>query len=77
MHQLVSRTAAEVGKPKSQDCVVRSISIADDSIIEWRIPTHAEIMAQSSATWGKQYDRIERKTVQGGLPIIIERIGVA
>jgi hypothetical protein len=53
---------------------VKSKSIADDSIIEWRIPTRREIMAQSSATWGQQYDRQERRNVQGGLPIVIERV---
>jgi hypothetical protein len=53
---------------------VKSKSIADDSVIEWRLPTRREAMAQSSATWGEQWDRIERKTVAGGLPILIERV---
>ena len=53
---------------------IKSISIGDGEPMVWRIPTRAEAMAQSSATWGKQYDRVERKVVEGGLPILIERM---
>lgn len=53
---------------------IRSISIADGSEVVWRVPTRAEAMANSRETWGKQYDRVERRTIEGGLPIIFERM---
>lgn len=59
---------------KSDIRTVKSISIWGGEPMTWRIPTRAEAMAQSSATWGKQYDRVERKMVEGGLPIVIERM---
>lgn len=53
---------------------VKSKSIADDSVVEWRLPTRREVHLNSIATWGKQFDRVERKVVEGGLPIVIERM---
>jgi hypothetical protein len=53
---------------------VKSISIGDDVVTEWRVPTRAEAMARSSETWGRQYDKVERRNIDGGLPIVIERL---
>ncbi len=53
---------------------IKSKSVADDSVIEWRVPSRRETLLHSTSTWGRQYDRIERKVVEGGLPIVIERM---
>lgn len=40
----------------------------------WRIPSMREMMANASATYGEQFDRVDRKVVRGILPIVMEQI---
>lgn len=38
------------------------------------IPSLSEAMRHSRNTWGKQHDPIERRVVEGGLPIVMQRV---
>jgi hypothetical protein len=38
------------------------------------VPTVHEALKQSKATWDKQYDSIERKMVEGGLPVLWAKV---
>jgi len=40
---------------------VKSISLSGLPDMTWRIPTRAEVLANSLKTWGQQYDPIEGK----------------
>ena len=53
---------------------VKSISLSGLPDMTWRIPTRAEVLANSLKTWGQQYDPIEGKVMKGGLPIVIEKV---
>lgn len=53
---------------------IRAYSMKDDAYHEYAVPLKREAIANSEATWGSQYDRIERRTVEGGLPIVIPRL---
>lgn len=54
--------------------LIHSVSINGGEPKTWRVPTRAEALARSRETWAKQYDRVERRTVEGGLPILFEQV---
>lgn len=52
---------------------VSAYSLRDGARHEYLVPSMSEAIAHSKATWSKQYDPVERRTVEGGLPILIQR----
>jgi hypothetical protein len=39
----------------------------------WQLPSASALLAHSKATCGKQYDRVERELVEGGLPYVLAK----
>lgn len=48
--------------------------VRDRSVNTYNVPSRAEHMANSKDTWGSQYDPVERRVIEGGLPLFWEQV---
>lgn len=46
----------------------------DTTISTYLVPSMAASILNSKETWGRGYDDVERKVVEGGLPVLWERL---
>lgn len=47
---------------------IKVYRLGDDSYVTYEVPSRREAIAHAEDTFGRQFDRIERKHVEGGLP---------
>lgn len=53
---------------------VKAYRLGDGGYSEYLVPSIKDAVRHSEETWGRQYDPRERKMIEGGLPIVIERV---
>lgn len=53
--------------------LIRAYSFKAEQYHAYSVPTIHETVEHSNATWGKQYDPVERRVIEGGLPLLWER----
>lgn len=46
----------------------------EDSYVEYLVPRIVQARKYIGDTWGVQYDRTEKKLVEGGLPLVWEKV---
>jgi len=46
----------------------------EEGYVEYLIPRIVQARNYIGETWGSQYDRVEKKLVEGGLPLVWERL---
>lgn len=49
-------------------------SLEQEKYVEYEIPSKAMSMEHSERTWGTQWDAVERKHVEGGLPLLWNKV---
>lgn len=54
--------------------IITATNIATGAVSTWKAPTSAEAIEHSKRTHGRQYDPVERKTVEGGEPMVWEKV---
>lgn len=52
-------------------------SLREGRYVAYALPTMNRLMEHSQSTWNKQFDSVERKTFEGGLPYVLERTDVS
>jgi len=54
--------------------LIKAYSLSQDCNTSYLIETQLEAARRSKETWGEQYDRIERRVVTGGIPVVWKRV---
>lgn len=49
---------------------IKSTNVVTGAVRVWNVPSVDEAIAHSKETHGRQYDPIERKTIEGGKPMV-------
>jgi hypothetical protein len=60
--------------PEKPKALIRVWSNFEDGYVEYLIPRIVEARKYIGDTWGQQYDKTEKKLVEGGLPLIWEKV---
>lgn len=47
---------------------IKAYRLGTDDYAEYIVPSLREAHAQMRATWGRQFDKIERGKIEGGIP---------
>ena len=53
---------------------IKVINLYTGNYNQWVVPSKYDLLDRSKTTWGKQYDKIEREIVEGGLPYVMQRV---
>jgi len=53
--------------------IVKAENIRTRQVTAYLVPSKPEALRHSEATWGSQYDPVERRVMEGGLPMLWPR----
>ena len=53
--------------------IVHAFKLGSGETAAYVVPSLGAAIAHSKATWGKQFDRVENRVLEGGLPMLWER----
>jgi len=51
--------------------IIESINLETGNKKKWFVPTVKDSLASSKASYGEQWDKIEREVVKGGIPTLM------
>jgi hypothetical protein len=55
--------------------LVKAFSLTEDQEVGYIVETEFEAFKRHRETFGSQYDKIERRVVSGGIPVLWKRAG--